>query len=134
MPLIWSSPHVIHVTKGFMMSYFIVAIVVLQEFNKDAILQQFEFSPEEKLLDILPKSFPFYWHEKLEEQELKLLSNQEAESKTNSDTEQTGLTISKVPSALGIVLNSHTVLDGCVIVTNSTVYECRPRLYQCFVK
>ena len=92
-------------------------LLIFQEFNKDAILQQFDISSEEKLLSILLKSFPFYWHEKLEEQQ------------TRSGVEQTepdGTGHSRI-SAFDIHLTSHTVLDGCIIVTDSTVYECRPR-------
>ena len=45
------------------------------------------------------------------------------------DAEQTeleGTSRSRV-SAYDVHLTSHTVLDGCIIVTDSTVYECRPR-------
>lgn len=88
-----------------------------QEFNKEAILQQFEFPPDEKLQYIVQKSFPFYWHEKLEEDQFKLLCDQE---------EKTGSDCSEMPCSIEIPLSSHTVLDGCIIITNCTVYECRP--------
>lgn len=89
----------------------------LQEFNKEAVLQQFEFPVDEKLVAVQQRSFPFYWHEKLEEEQLKLL--------TDSDEIKTFTTKS---SAALIPLSSHTVLDGCIVITTSTVYECRPRV------
>ena len=91
--------------------------IILQEFNRDAILQQFDISIEEKLLSVLLKSFPFYWHEKLEEQT----------ARSAEQTDDQGTSRSRI-SAFDIQLTSHTVLDGCMIVTDSTVYECRPRL------
>lgn len=87
----------------------------MQEFNREAILQQFDFSGDEKLLSILLKSFPFYWHEKLEEQQ------------RGTTGQMAGTSCSRI-SAFDIQLTSHTVLDGCIIVTDSNVYECRPRL------
>ena len=89
----------------------------MQEFNKESILQQFEFPTDERLISVLPKSFPFYWHEKLEEDQVKHF--------TDSDE------IKHFPnksSSMSINLSSHTVLEGCIVITNSTVYECRPRL------
>ncbi|XP_053407428.1 uncharacterized protein LOC123565052 isoform X2 [Mercenaria mercenaria] len=91
-----------------------------QDFNKEATLQQFELPADEKLISVMQKSFPFYWHEKLEEDQIKLLHDQDEQKLTGSHS-------SKVLSALEIPLSLHTVLDGCIIVTNSTVYECRPR-------
>ena len=89
----------------------------LQEFNREAIIQQFDISNEEKLLSVLQKSFPFYWHEKLEEQQARTSVEQ---------AEPDGTSQNRV-SAYDVQLTSHTVLDGCIIVTDSTVYECRPR-------
>lgn len=84
------------------------------------MLQQFEFPAYEKLISVIPKSFPFYWHEKLESDQLKLLhDHDELQQSENSSTE--------ILSALEIPIRSHTVLDGCIIVTNTAVYECRPR-------
>ena len=90
---------------------------LLQDFNKDAILQQFEFAADEKLLCILSKSYPFYWHEKLEDQQIKHLHDQD---------DQTGSWEEKVLSAYEIPLSSFTVLDGCMVITDTTVYECKP--------
>ncbi|XP_055958242.1 uncharacterized protein LOC126827750 [Patella vulgata] len=81
-----------------------------QDFNKDAILQKFEMPHGEKVLGTEKKSFPFYWHEKAE-----------AASKQEKNDS------SGIPSLQSIPITSHTVLDGCIIVTNSSVFECRPR-------
>ncbi|KAL3853004.1 hypothetical protein ACJMK2_016594 [Sinanodonta woodiana] len=88
-----------------------------KDFNKDAVVQQFDFPKEEKLLAIVKKSFPFYWHEKQEEQKRAKLKVDSASADPN-----------KVISALHIQLNSHTVMDGCIIITDTCVYECRPRI------
>ncbi|KAL4238144.1 hypothetical protein ACF0H5_002856 [Mactra antiquata] len=91
-----------------------------QNFNSDAVLQQFEIPADEVLQSVIPKSFPFYWHEKLESDQIKLLSDQdEIKADGNSSTESL--------SAIEIPVRSHTVLDGCIIITNTGVYECRPR-------
>ncbi|KAK6176559.1 hypothetical protein SNE40_014821 [Patella caerulea] len=81
-----------------------------QDFNKDAILQKFEMPHGEKVLGTEKKSFPFYWHEKAE-----------------AASKQEGGDSSVNPSLQSIPIRSHTVLDGCIIVTNSSVFECRPR-------
>ncbi|KAK3585949.1 hypothetical protein CHS0354_038491 [Potamilus streckersoni] len=88
-----------------------------KDFNKDAVVQQFDFPKEEKLLTIIKKSFPFYWHEKQEELKRAKLKVDSASADPN-----------KVISALHIQLNSHTVMDGCIIITDTCVYECRPRI------
>ncbi|XP_052272508.1 uncharacterized protein LOC127873013 isoform X1 [Dreissena polymorpha] len=87
------------------------------DFNKDSVVQQFEIPPDEKLVSILAKPFPFYWHEKLEEDHHKHLADTDDHKNAES-----------LPSAYNIILNSHTVLDGCIVITNNTVYECRPRI------
>ena len=94
--------------------------ICFQEFNKEATLQQFELPSDEKLISVMQKTFPFYWHEKLEEDQIKLLHDQDEQKLTGSHS-------SKMLSAIEIPLSLHTVLDGCIIVTDCTVYECRPR-------
>ena len=82
------------------------------------MLQQFEFHNDEKLMAILPKSYPFYYHEQLEDQQLHSLAT-ESQGKKHPDGAM---------SVFDIPLDNHTVLDGCVIISNSTVYECKPRV------
>lgn len=89
------------------------------------MLQQFEFPSDEKLISVLPRSFPFYWHEKLEEEQLKHLNDAD-EMKSSASLNMSSAT--KMPSALSLPLSSHTVIEGCIIVTSNTVYECRPRV------
>ena len=48
-------------------------------------------------------------------------------TKSGEQTDIEGTNQNRI-SAFDIQLTSHTVLDGCIIVTDSTVYECRPRL------
>ena len=116
-----------HITRSYYKNLLMMLRLSFQPFNKDAVLQQFELPPEDKLLTILPKSFPFYWHEKLEEQLGKLSYDQDDARSTGSELEQSGVDQYKALSAFGIPLSSHTVLDGCIVISDSTVYECRPR-------
>lgn len=80
------------------------------------MLQQFEFPSDEKLLSVRAKTFPFYWHVKLEEEQIKHLSDSDE-----------GMSHHK-PSVMSIPLDTHTVLEGCIVISNTTVYECRPRI------
>ncbi|XP_064605669.1 uncharacterized protein LOC135470577 [Liolophura sinensis] len=89
-----------------------------QVFNTDATFQQFTLRQDEKLLAVLKKSFPFYWHEKREEEEKARVSQ--------SVTGSQDVTLDE--GADSIRITTHTVLDGCILVSNSAVYECRPRV------
>ncbi|XP_052092114.1 uncharacterized protein LOC127728604 isoform X1 [Mytilus californianus] len=94
-----------------------------KDFNKDAVLQQFDIPQNEHLLTIQKKSFPFYWHEKCEEN-MRQKYNQDIKlGLTSSGSWQPGLTMSH-----DIQLTNHTVLDGCIIITDSSVYEMKPRI------
>lgn len=96
------------------------SIILFQDFNKEAILQQFDLPQEERLLTVLKKSFPFYWHEKREED----LRQKMAQDVLMGATSKPGI----LPStAYDMQVTSHTVLDGCIIITGASVYECRPR-------
>ncbi|XP_076469360.1 uncharacterized protein LOC143299801 isoform X3 [Babylonia areolata] len=93
----------------------------LQDFNDDAVIQKLELPPGEKLLGACQRSFPFYWHDKQEEQ-------QRARLRQGTVLEQPTMdTVAMDPQAFEIPVTSHTVLDGCIIVTDTAVYECRPR-------
>ncbi|XP_063404631.1 uncharacterized protein LOC134688085 isoform X2 [Mytilus trossulus] len=94
-----------------------------KDFNKESVLQQFDIPQNEHLLTIQKKSFPFYWHEKCEEN-MRQKYNQDIKlGLTSSGSWQPGLTMSH-----DIQLTNHTVLDGCIIITDSAVYEMKPRI------
>lgn len=96
-----------------------------QDFNKDAVLQQFDLPQEEHLLTVLKKSYPFYWHDKREEDLCQKMAQdiQLGLGRAN----RSGPNI--LPStAYDMQVTSHTVLNGCIIITGSSVYECRPRI------
>ena len=96
--------------------------IITQVFNKDAVLQQFDLPQEERLIIVVKKSYPFYWHEKREEN-LRQKTAQDAElGVTSKDSLSTGLL-----SAYDVQVTTHTVLHGCIIITESSIYECRPR-------
>lgn len=78
--------------------------------NPDAIIQTFDLPCEEKVLGIVKINFPFYWHEK-QEASLGL-----SEAELCSDLSPHSIHISR-----------HTVFDGCLVITDAAVYECRPR-------
>ncbi|XP_041350104.1 uncharacterized protein LOC121369224 isoform X2 [Gigantopelta aegis] len=90
-----------------------------QDFNKEAIVQQFDLPSEETILGVEKKNFPFYWHEKKDDY-LFGCQRQECSSKD--------LTGSITDNVKSIPVKTHTVLDGCVFVTSHGVYECRPRV------
>lgn len=82
-----------------------------QALNPDAIIQTFDLPCEEKVLGIVKINFPFYWHEK-QEASLGL-----SEAELCSDLSPHSIHISR-----------HTVFDGCLVITDAAVYECRPRI------
>lgn len=84
------------------------AIETQQDFNKEAVLQTLGLPEGEHVLTFWRRTFPFYWHDKHEQ----LLSEAQIMDKE----------VSSIP------ITSHTVLYGCIIVTDSAVYECRPRM------
>ncbi|KAJ8301898.1 hypothetical protein KUTeg_020885 [Tegillarca granosa] len=94
-----------------------------QEFNKDSILQEFNLPQEERLQIVLRKSYPFYWHEKREE-DFKMKYMQDDQIRLSPD----GAGKESLLKSHDIHVTSHTVLNGCIIITDSTVYECRPRI------
>ena len=97
-----------------------------QDFNKDSVIQQFDIPQDERLLGVMSKSFPFYWHEK-HEGEIKqgLLSQAVLPGSDSSDPVQSSP--NQFLGSYDIDVPSHTVLNGCIIVTDAGVYECRPR-------
>ena len=72
-----------------------------QQFNPNAHVQTFELPADERIVATFKKTFPFYWHER---------------ASAVRGSEEDGLSIA-----------SHTVLDGCVLLTTAGLYECRPR-------
>jgi hypothetical protein len=96
-------------------------LLILQDFNEDAVIQKLELPPEEKMLGASLRTFPFYWHDKQEDM-------QRTRLREGTVLEQPAMeTFAMEPRAFDIPVNSHTVLDGCIIVTDCAVYECRPR-------
>ncbi|XP_071082712.1 uncharacterized protein [Haliotis cracherodii] len=89
-----------------------------QDFNKESIVQQFDLPQDETLLGVQKKCFPFYWHEKREEERLRSVQEGEYMEQPTS-----------IPTNIqAIPVTSHTVLDGCIVITNRGIYECRPRI------
>ncbi|XP_074645668.1 uncharacterized protein LOC141901958 isoform X2 [Tubulanus polymorphus] len=74
-------------------------------FNADSTVQVFRI-PDRVLVDVYKRSFPFYWHRR---------NQREYSNKIQ-------------PFAEEMKLGNYTVLDGCLIVTQTAVYECRPRV------
>ena len=93
-------------------------VLLLQKFNKDSILQEFTLNPDEKVIAVYKRPYPFFWHEKYGDER----RNREPESLE-------GIQIATRPQKLSsqCELGSHTVLDGCMVLTNQALYKCRPR-------
>ncbi|XP_055999241.1 uncharacterized protein LOC125654012 isoform X3 [Ostrea edulis] len=99
-----------------------------KEFNKEAVLQHFDLPVDEKLLTVVKKSFPFYWHDKREENlKQQMLKNKETGLWDQDDDRILG-TYGGAYRSFEIQINGHTVLNGCLIITDSAVYELRPRI------
>ncbi|KAL8577369.1 hypothetical protein ACOMHN_038273 [Nucella lapillus] len=93
----------------------------VQDFNDDAVIQQLEVPSGERYVGTCARSFPFYWHDRQEEQ-------QRLRSRQGTVLDQPSMdTVAMDPAAFDIPVTSHTVLDGCLVVTDAAVYECRPR-------
>ncbi len=91
------------------------SILFAQKFNKDSVLQEFPFSADERVEALYRRPYPFFWHERYG---------------AESSSQQDGAITMRTPStslSSQIELTSHTVLDGCMVLTNHALYKCRPR-------
>ncbi|XP_062616739.1 uncharacterized protein LOC134278436 [Saccostrea cucullata] len=83
---------------------------------------------DEKLLTVVKKSFPFYWHDKQEENlRQQMMKNKETGMWDPTDDRILG-TYGGAYRSFEIHINGHTVLNGCLVITDSAVYELRPRI------
>ncbi len=84
------------------------------------MLQEFPFSSDEHVITVYKRPYQFFWHERYgDERPLQ-------EASTDGD----GLHMRQVPGdklSNQIALSSHSVLDGCMVLTNHALYKCRPR-------
>ena len=109
-------------------------LTVFQEFNKESIVQQFEMNSGERVLAVIKRSYPFYWHKRNEERRQQA-SQVETISLLSGSTDQSAAkkpfvasqSASLLRDAYSVQLNTHTVLDGCLVITDKAVYETRPR-------
>ncbi|GFR62453.1 X-linked retinitis pigmentosa GTPase regulator-like protein [Elysia marginata] len=92
-----------------------------QEFSSSAIVQEFLLPEEEKLIGVERKRYPFYYHE---HHETEWANRMRAGSFIMPS--KTADSACLDASVLNIPVTTHTVLDGCIIVTDSCVYEVRP--------
>ncbi|XP_029652973.1 uncharacterized protein LOC115226128 isoform X1 [Octopus sinensis] len=82
-----------------------------QSLSPESVLQTFDLPCEEKVLGIVKQSYPFYWHDKQES------SMNLSPAELMSDL-----------SPYSVPISHHSVLDGCLVITECAVYECRPRI------
>ena len=70
------------------------------------------------MIAVYKRPYPFFWHERYGDER----TNREPESPE-------GIQITTRPQKLSsqCELGSHTVLDGCMVLTNQALYKCRPR-------
>ncbi|XP_013413671.1 uncharacterized protein LOC106176012 [Lingula anatina] len=115
-------------------------------FNKDAIVQAFGFPASESIVAVFKRSYPFYWHEKREEEllqksasassrefvkkdeKLATDANKRRSGGTSQEKPKSELEAVELSAAYSIQISTHTVLDGCIVVTQDGAYECRPRV------
>ncbi|XP_059167595.1 uncharacterized protein LOC131949741 [Physella acuta] len=91
-----------------------------QDFNEEAMVQQFNLPEGETLLGVLKKRYPFYYHEHRENEWSKRLRGGSIIQPLKNHDAQLDSSVLMIP------VTTHTVLDGCIIVTNCSVYEIRP--------
>lgn len=92
-----------------------------QEFSSSAIVQEFLLPDEEKLIGVERKRYPFYYHEHHEtEWANRIRAGSFIMPSRCADAAHLD------SSVLNIPVTTHTVLDGCIIVTDCCVYEIRP--------
>nr|XP_022297301.1 uncharacterized protein LOC111106775 isoform X2 [Crassostrea virginica] len=99
-----------------------------KEFNKDAVLQHFDLPVHEKLLTVVKKSFPFYWHDKREENFKQQMARTKETGLWDHSEDKILRTYGGAYRSFEIQINGHTVLNGCLVITDSAVYELRPRV------
>lgn len=76
---------------------------------------------------MVKKSFPFYWHDKREENfKQQMMRNKETGLWNHSEDKTLG-TYGGAYRSFEIQINGHTVLNGCLVITDTAVYELRPR-------
>ena len=74
--------------------------MLFQVFNQEAVIQDFTIN-DAVVVDIHRRALPFYWFERREERDSSLKD--------------------------AIPISMHTVLEGCMLITEHEVFECRPR-------
>ncbi|KAH9507960.1 hypothetical protein Btru_052460 [Bulinus truncatus] len=91
-----------------------------QGFNFEAIVQVFTLMEGDNLLGVERKRYPFYYHEHCEHEWSKCFEA----GKIIQPMKNRDLYLDS--TVLNLPITTHTVLDGCIIVTSNTVYEIRP--------
>lgn len=82
---------------------------------------------------MVKKSFPFYWHDKREENfKQQMMRNKETGLWNHSEDKTLG-TYGGAYRSFEIQINGHTVLNGCLVITDTAVYELRPRFVNPFL-
>ena len=89
-----------------------------QKFNKESVLQEFQLAADERVVAVYKRPYPFFWHERYGDER----TSREPESPGGIEIKARPLKLSSQCE-----LTSHTVLDGCMVLTNQALYKCRPR-------
>lgn len=89
----------------------------MQDFSNEAVVQEFTLPEGEHLISVERKRYPFYYHEHHESE----LSKRVRSGSITGPAKNLELPVFDIP------VTTHTVLDGCIIVTDCSVYEIRPR-------
>ena len=122
-----------------------------QPVNEDALTQTFDLPPDEKIIGLFKKTFPDNYLKSRTSQCTTVPSAKSSDSETHQNighggdcknessikgtlVEQTGGGKdggggdgSSVPDELLAKIECHSVLDGCVLITDAAIYQCRPR-------
>ncbi|CAG5123144.1 unnamed protein product, partial [Candidula unifasciata] len=93
-----------------------------QDFSNEAVVQEFTLPEGEHLIGVERKHYPFYYHEHHESEWLKRVRSGSVSGPSKH------LSQSLDSPVLDIPVTTHTVLEGCIVVTDCSVYEIRPRI------
>nr|XP_006814591.1 PREDICTED: uncharacterized protein LOC102801041 [Saccoglossus kowalevskii] len=85
------------------------------EGDTDAIVQMFSLPANEVILEVYKESFPPQYLINLERRHREEQMDSMGEVKRTTAANQVSET------------ECHTVLDGCLVITNAAIYQCRPR-------
>ncbi len=118
-----------------------------QPVNEDALTQLFDLPPDEQIIGLFKATFPDDYlksrttqparvertkgHDSDTEKDIECRVDRRKEQSSGEGEPQSGEGEGRegacVPEELMKKIETHSVLDGCVLITDAAIYQCRPR-------